>query len=44
MDVLELLEWLEDEFDLETARAALSDPDNQGGVPLEDVLAEAGAE
>ena len=43
VDDLALLERLEDQFDLETARAALSDPNNQGGTPFEDVLAEAGA-
>lgn len=36
---IELLERLEDEFDLEAARAALADPDNDTTIPWEQVKA-----
>jgi prevent-host-death family protein len=41
-DDLELLEALEDRDDLEAARAALADPDNQKQIPWEQVKAELG--
>lgn len=41
-DDLELLEALEDRDDLEAARAALADPDNQDEIPWEQVKAELG--
>jgi hypothetical protein len=37
---LELLEALEDRDDLEAARAALADPDNQEEIPWEQVKVE----
>jgi len=39
---LELLEALEDRDDLEAARAALADPDNQEDIPWEQVKADLG--
>ena len=39
---VELLELLEDQVDLEAARAALADPDNATPVPWERVKAELG--
>jgi len=39
---LELLEALEDRADLEAARAALADPDNQEEIPWEQVKADLG--
>lgn len=37
IDDIELLEALEDELDLDAARAALADPANAGRIPWEDV-------
>jgi len=39
---LELLEALEDRDDIEAARAALADPDNQAQIPWEQVKADLG--
>jgi prevent-host-death family protein len=41
-DDLELLEALEDRDDVEAARAALADPDNQEEIPWEQVKADLG--
>jgi prevent-host-death family protein len=41
-DDLELLEALEDRDDLEAARAALADPENQEEIPWEQVKADLG--